>query len=50
MTLTDGQVYGTGADSSIGTQLQTHYYLKDALKDLQKEKYFSQLADTTNMP
>ena len=50
MTLTDGQVYGTGSDSTIGTQLQTHYYLKDALKDLQNEKYFSQLADTTNMP
>lgn len=50
MTITDGQIYGTGADSSIGTQLQTHYYQKEALRDLQKEKYFSQLADTTNMP
>lgn len=50
MALLDGQVYGSGTDSTIGTQLQTHYYQKKALQDLQKEKYFSQLADVTNMP
>lgn len=50
MTFENGQVYGTGSDSTIGTQLQTHYYQKKALVDLQKEKYFSQLADVTNMP
>ena len=50
MTLENGQVYGSGSDSTIGTQLQTHYYQKKALQDLQKEKYFSQLADVTNMP
>lgn len=50
MTITDGQIYGTGSDSSIGTQLQTYFYQKKALIDLQKEKYFSQLADTVNMP
>lgn len=50
MTLPDGQIYGDGSDSSIGTQLQTYFYQKQALVDLQKEKYFSQLADTTNLP
>lgn len=53
MTLPNGQVYGgtgTNPGSTIGNQLQTHFYQKKALVDLQKEKYFSQLADTTNMP
>lgn len=50
MVIENGQVYGTGSDSTIGTQLTDHYYQKAALKDLQKEKYFTQLADTTNLP
>lgn len=44
------QVYGDGTNSTIGTQFQTFYYQKKALIDLQKEKYFSQLADTVAMP
>ena len=44
------QVYGDGTNSTIGTQFQTFYYQKKALIDLQKEKYFSQLADTVSMP
>ena len=43
-------IYGTGSNSTIGTQLETLYYQKKALVDLQKEKYFSQLADTVAMP
>lgn len=39
-----------GSPSTIGTQLATYYYQKKALVELQKEKYFSQLASTTNMP
>lgn len=50
MALEAGQIYGTGSNSTIGSQLQTHYYQKKALIDLQKEKYFTQLADTTAMP
>ena len=50
MALEAGQIYGTGSDSTIGSQLQTHYYQKKALIDLQKEKYFTQVADTTAMP
>lgn len=50
MTLSNGQVYSDGTDSTIGSQLQTYYYQKKALIELQKEKYFSQLADTTNLP
>lgn len=48
----DPQVYGAddGSTSSIGSQIQTHFYWKKALVDLQKEKYFSQLADTVGMP
>ena len=46
------RIYGTddGSTSSVGTQFNTHLYLKKALYDLQKEKYFSQLADTVGMP
>jgi N4-gp56 family major capsid protein len=39
-----------GTPSTIGTQLNTHYLLKQALIELKKEQYFSQLADTTTMP
>ena len=50
MALENGQVYGDGSNSTIGTQFQTFYYQKKALIELQKEKYFSQLADTVSMP
>ena len=43
-------IYGTGADSSIGTQIRTDYYQKKALTDLVKERYFGNLADVTAMP
>lgn len=36
--------------SSVGSQLQTHYYQKQALIEARKEQYFSQLADVTSMP
>ena len=36
--------------SSMGTQLQTHHYQKQALIEARKEQYFSQLADVTSMP
>ena len=36
--------------SSVGSQLQTHYYQKQALIEVRKEQYFSQLADVTSMP
>lgn len=40
----------TGDPSTIGTQIQQMYYIKEALIDLVKEQYFSQLADVTSMP
>jgi N4-gp56 family major capsid protein len=45
-------VYGNkaGTTSSVGSQLRTDYYQKKALIELQKEKYFTQLADVTAMP
>lgn len=36
--------------SSIGTQFNTFYYQKKALIEAKKEQFFSQMADTTNMP
>ena len=39
-----------GAASTIGPQLNTSYYHKKALIEARKEQFFSQLADTTNMP
>ena len=36
--------------SQIGTQLNNFYYVKKALIELQKEQYFTQLADVTSMP
>lgn len=36
--------------SSMGNQLETHYYQKQALIEARKEQYFSQLADVTSMP
>ena len=39
-----------GDASTIGPQLNTSYYHKKALIEARKEQFFSQLADTTNMP
>ena len=39
-----------GTQASIGNQLRTDYYQKQALIELKKEQYFSQLADVTSMP
>jgi len=36
--------------SSMGNQLQTEYFQKEALIEARKEQYFSQLADVTSMP
>jgi N4-gp56 family major capsid protein len=39
-----------GNPSSIGPQINTHYYEKMALKEAVKEQYFSRLSSTKNMP
>lgn len=39
-----------GTPSSVGTQLNTQYYQKQALVELKKTQFFSQLADVTSMP
>ena len=39
-----------GTPSSMGNQLQTSYYQKQALIEARKEQYFTQLADVTSMP
>lgn len=39
-----------GAPSSIGSQIRTDFYRKQALIDAKKVQYFSPLADTFNMP
>ena len=44
------QVYGTGSNSSVGTQFRTDYYYKKALVEAAKEQYFGQLADVRSMP
>ena len=36
--------------SSVGKQIRLDVYEKQALLDIVKEQYFSQLADTTDMP
>lgn len=43
-------MYGTGSDSSVGTQLNLHYYYKKALVEAVKEAYFGQMAEVTSMP
>lgn len=46
-------IYGkptSGTPSSIGPQLRTDHYQKEALIEIRKEQYFSQLADMTSMP
>ncbi|MFW9600934.1 MAG: N4-gp56 family major capsid protein [Prevotella sp.] len=39
-----------GTPSSVGTQFQTFFYIKQALIEARKEQYFTQLANTTAMP
>lgn len=39
-----------GKPSTIGVQLQDFYYIRQALTEVAKEQYFSQLASTTDMP
>ena len=49
----NGQEYNDpagGIPSTVGTQLTTHYYEKQALIELKKVQFFSQLADVTSMP
>lgn len=48
-----GQQYNDpagGSPSSVGNQLNTQYYQKQALVELKKTQFFSQLADVTSMP
>lgn len=42
--------YGTGANSSIGPQLNTFFYYKKALVEAAKEQVFTPLADVRSMP
>jgi len=44
------QVYGTGSNSSIGSQIRTDAWHKQALVETAKEMYFGQMADTRTMP
>lgn len=49
----DGQLYkdpAGGTQSTVGNQMNTQYYEKQALIALKKEQYFSQLANVTAMP
>lgn len=39
-----------GVDSTIGKQAVTQYYIKQALIEAAKERYFGQLASVTDMP
>lgn len=39
-----------GKPSSVGKQLRDFYYARDAITEVAKEQYFSQLASTTDMP
>jgi len=43
-------VYGTGADSTVGSQVRTDYFYKKALVETAKEMYFGQMADVRSMP
>lgn len=43
-------VYGTGSNSSVGSQIRTDYFYKKALVEAAKEAYFGQMANVTNMP
>lgn len=49
----DGQKYNDpagGSPSSMGSQMNTQYYQKQALVELKKTQFFGQLADVTSMP
>ena len=49
----DGQKYNdpaNGSPSTAGSQMNTQYYQKQALVELKKTQFFSQLADVTSMP
>lgn len=39
-----------GNPSTVGTQLRDFYYARDAITEVAKEQYFSQLASVTDMP
>jgi N4-gp56 family major capsid protein len=39
-----------GSQSTIGNQLRTDYFYKEALIEARKEQYFTQLADVRSMP
>lgn len=39
-----------GKPSTIGKQLRDFYYARDAITEVAKEQYFTQLASTTDMP
>ena len=49
----DGQKYNNpagGSASSMGSQMNTQFYQKQALVELKKTQFFGQLADVTSMP
>jgi N4-gp56 family major capsid protein len=48
--MSDEITYGTGSNSSVGTQYRTDYYHKKALVEVNKETYFGQLAEVISMP
>lgn len=39
-----------GTPSTIGAQMRDFYYARDAITEVAKEQYFTQLASTTDMP
>lgn len=39
-----------GNTSTVGTQLRDFYYARDAITEVAKDQYFTQLASTTDMP
>jgi N4-gp56 family major capsid protein len=39
-----------GSPSTMGSQINTDFYKKAALKEIAKEQYFGQMADVTSMP
>ena len=44
------QVYGNGTNSSVGSQIRTDYYNKQALIEASKEEVFGKLASVDEMP
>lgn len=46
----DQRKFGTGADSSIGSQIRSDYFKKKALIEIVKDTVFSPMADATAMP